>query len=151
MTKKKLLLALSVLVVAAVTIVYSALAKTAVVPSKGIVVNYYFVDREFSDTAIGEATVVRSFGINEGYGHLKLHMKNYRDETVTVNLEHINSGLQYFSNTIAAGETVTWKNFDEGYPQGMRVGDYKLTWIGGSSSVNGEYWGKTASITTALQ
>lgn len=147
MKKKSLLLSLSVLAVTiAVTVASTPPANTAVIPaelsSEEIVITPFAVDKEFTDTASGGATVVRTFGINADYGHLKLNMKNYSNKPVTVNLEHINTGLQYFSITITAGVTETWKNLDEGYPQGMRIGDYKLTWSGGSSSVNGEYWGK---------
>lgn len=103
------------------------------------------VDKTWHDTANGGATVVRTFNINANYGHLKLFMQNHSTKPVTVNLEHSNTGLVYFSKTIPAGGSLTWKNFEQGFPQGMRIGDYKLTWSGGGTNVNGEYWGKAAS------
>lgn len=109
------------------------------------------VDKSWSDVANnGTATVVNSFSINPNYGHLKLFMKNLSSHPVTVNLEHISTGLQYFSITIPANSSYTWKNFEQGYPQGMRTGDYKLTWSGGGYAVNGTVDGKLASQTTDL-
>ncbi|AQT84677.1 hypothetical protein ERICIV_04103 [Paenibacillus larvae subsp. larvae] len=118
--------------------------------SEGIEITPMKVDKVWHDTATGGATVVRTFNINPNYGHLKLFMKNYSSKPVTVNLEHINTGLQYFSRTIPAGGTLTWKNFEQGYPQGMRIGDYTLTYSGGGTNVNVEYWGKAAALRTDL-
>ncbi|MFI2855717.1 hypothetical protein ACH6EH_01105 [Paenibacillus sp. JSM ZJ436] len=77
-----------------------------------------------------------------------LFMKNYSSNSVTVNLTHLDSNLVYFTTTIPAGGSLDWRNFDEGYPQGMRGGNYVLQWIGGSYNVNGETFGKQASSTS---
>ncbi|MEV2909270.1 pilus assembly protein [Paenibacillus larvae] len=154
MKKKSTLLAgLSVLslTVAVTAAAEEAPATNVVVPSaystssEGIEITPMKVDKKWHDTATGEATVVRTFSINANYGHLKLFMQNHSNKPVTVNLEHINTGLVYFSKTIPAGGSLTWKNFEQGFPQGMRIGDYTLTWSGGGTNVNGEYWGKAAS------
>ena len=88
------------------------------------------------------------FSVNAGYGHLKLFIKNYSTKPVTVTLTHIDSGLVYFTKSIPAGDSSNWINFNEGYSQGMRGGNYVLQWIGGSYNVNGETFGKLASSTT---
>ncbi|ANS76991.1 hypothetical protein AWM70_22370 [Paenibacillus yonginensis] len=109
------------------------------------------VDKTWSDVANnGTGTVVHSFSINPNYGHLKLTIENLSGHPVTVNLEHTLTDRQYFSITIAAHSSYTWKNFEQGYPQGMRTGDYKLTWNGGGYAVNGTVGGKLASQTTEL-
>ncbi|MBO2943085.1 pilus assembly protein [Paenibacillus sp. F411] len=106
------------------------------------------VDKTWNAKAIGGANVPQYFSVNAGYGHLKLFMKNYSSNSVTVNLTHLDSTLVYFTKTIPAGGSLDWKDFDEGYPQGMRGGNYVLQWIGGSYNVNGETFGKLASSTS---
>ncbi|WP_433945530.1 hypothetical protein [Paenibacillus sp. SN-8-1] len=93
----------------------------------------------------GGAVVQKTFTVNAGFGHLKLLMKNYSRQAVTVSLTHVNSGLVYFSRKIEGNGSLTWRNFEEGYDQGMRGGDYILQWNGGNYSVNGEFFGKTGS------
>lgn len=105
----------------------------------------FIVDKSWNAKAIGGADVPQSFSVNAGYGHLKLFMENYSSKSVTVNLTHLDSGLVYFTKTIPAGGSLDWRNFDEGYSQGMRGGNYVLQWIGGSYNVNGETFGKLAS------
>lgn len=97
------------------------------------------------DTVKGGAVVPKTFTINAGYGHIKLFMKNYSSSSVTVSLTHTSSGLVYFSRVIPGYGSLTWKNFEEGYEQGMRGGAYTLQWSGGGSNVNGEFFGKTGS------
>lgn len=108
----------------------------------------FIVDKSWNAKAVGGANVPQYFSVNAGYGHLKLFMKNYSTKSVTVNLTHLDSGLVYFTKTIPAGGSLDWRNFDEGYPQGMRGGNYVLQWIGGSYNVDGETFGKLASSTS---
>ncbi|OKP87029.1 hypothetical protein A3844_11060 [Paenibacillus helianthi] len=96
-------------------------------------------------TVTGGAVVPKTFTINGGFGHIKLLMKNYSSSSVTVSLTHKNSGWVYFSEVISGNGSITWKNFEHGYEQGMRGGDYTLQWSGGGSNVNGEFFGKTGS------
>lgn len=108
----------------------------------------FIVDKSWNAKVVGGSNVPQYFSVNAGYGHLKLFMKNYRNNSVTVNLTHLDSGLVYFTKTIPAGGSLDWRNFDEGYPQGMRGGNYVLQWIGGSYNVDGETFGKLALSTS---
>ncbi|WP_440114359.1 hypothetical protein [Paenibacillus sp. QZ-Y1] len=107
-------------------------------------------DNPIGDTATGGAVVQKSFTVNAGYGHLKLLMKNYSTQSVTVSLTHKYTGLLYFSREIPGKESLTWKNLENGYEQGIRGGDYMLQWSGGGSNVNGQFFGKTGSAITAV-
>ncbi|WP_339322121.1 pilus assembly protein [Paenibacillus sp. FSL W8-0194] len=97
------------------------------------------------DTVSGGAIVKKSFKINSGYGHIKLLMKNYSSKPVMVTLTHNATGLVYFVREIKANDQITWKNFEEGFGQGMRSGEYTLQWSGAGTPVNGEFFGKTGS------
>ncbi|SCW83354.1 hypothetical protein SAMN04487970_106113 [Paenibacillus tianmuensis] len=129
----------------------SVFANDVVIPppsDKGGVITPMEVDKEWgSKLDDGRSTSVRSFRINDNYGHLKLRMVNYSQHSVTVTLEHTNSNFVYFSKTISGGGSLDWKNWDEGFSQGMASGSYVLTWSAGNNDVNGEYWGKAASQT----
>ncbi|ANS75548.1 hypothetical protein AWM70_13855 [Paenibacillus yonginensis] len=108
----------------------------------------FIVDKSFDMLANGAATVQNPFTINPGYGHIKFLIKNYSSASVNVTLTHTDSGLVYFSKTIPASSSLEWYNFKDGYPQGMRSGNYILQWSGGGTNVNGEVFGKLASSTT---
>ncbi|MDR6723127.1 hypothetical protein J2W91_001579 [Paenibacillus amylolyticus] len=101
---------------------------------------------DWEHKAIGGASFSNAFNISAGHGHLKLIMKNNSIHPVKVTLTHLgNTDKIYFEKTIAAHDTLIWTNFEEGYPQGMRGGNYVLQWIGGEHAVNGEVSGKLAS------
>ncbi|MDT3425985.1 hypothetical protein J2Z22_001505 [Paenibacillus forsythiae] len=103
------------------------------------------ISNPIGDTVTGGAVVQKYFTVNAGYGHIKLLMKNYSSQSVTVSLTHNYTGIVYFSRVISGKGSLTWKNFEEGYEQGMRGGGYTLQWSGGGSNVNGEFFGKTGS------
>ncbi|WP_156829551.1 hypothetical protein [Paenibacillus ginsengihumi] len=105
------------------------------------------VDKEWGSKINDErSTSTRSFTMNPGYGHLKLYMVNYSSHSVNVTLEHTDK--VYFSKTIEGGGNLDWRSWEEGYPDGMRAGNYILTWSGGQHDAYGEYWGKAASQTS---
>lgn len=107
------------------------------------------VDQEWGSKINDErSTSTRSFTINPGYGHLKLYMINYSSHSVNVALEHTDTGKVYFSKTIKGGGNLDWRDWEEGYLDGMRAGNYILTWSGGQHDAYGEYWGKVASQTS---
>ena len=106
-------------------------------------------DKTWSDMANnGSAVVTNTFTVNEGYGHLKLLMENLGSNSVSVSLTHVDTGLVYFSRSIPANGSLEWINFNEGYSQGMRGGNYKLQWLGSNYTVNGQYFGKLGSAVT---
>lgn len=97
------------------------------------------------DTVSGDAVVQKSFTVNAGHGHIKLSMNNHSSHSVFVSLTHNSTGKVYFSQEIAGKENFTWKNFEQGFEQGVRGGDYTLQWSAGGSKVNGEFSGVTGS------
>ncbi|WP_338541269.1 hypothetical protein [Paenibacillus tundrae] len=102
-------------------------------------------DNPIGDTVSGDAVVQKSFTVNAGHGHIKLSMNNHSSHSVFVSLTHNNTGKVYFSQEIAGKENFTWKNFEQGFEQGVRGGDYTLQWSGGGSKVNGDFSGVTGS------
>ncbi|WP_145051998.1 hypothetical protein [Paenibacillus xylanexedens] len=102
-------------------------------------------DNPIGDTVSGDAVIQKSLTVNAGYGHIKISMNNYSSHSVFVSLTHNSTGKVYFSQEIAGKENFTWKNFEQGFEQGVRVGDYTLQWSGGGSKVNGEFSGVTGS------
>ncbi|QCT01020.1 hypothetical protein E6C60_0295 [Paenibacillus algicola] len=97
------------------------------------------------DKVSGGATVQKYFTVNAGFGHIKIFMKNYSSKPVTVSLTHNYTKRIYFSRVMEGNSFLTWKDFEEGYEQGMIGGDYTLQWSGGGYNVNGEFYGKTGS------
>jgi len=117
----------------------------------------YTIDKTWSDiakSAPGRSDATNSFTVNSGNGHLKLLIKNVSAFPVTVTLTHSDTSLVYFTLVIPANSSKEWYNFPvsgaEGgqYPQGMRLGDYKLQWVGKDHPVDGIVYGKLASSTT---
>lgn len=102
-------------------------------------INPLTVDKEWTDTFCCQSTVTRTFNINPGYGHVKLFIQNHASTEITVNLKHRDTGLVYFTKTIKGKEDLDCRSFNEGYPQGMRSGDYNLVISGGGNDVNGQY------------
>ncbi|MCP3773393.1 hypothetical protein NLX71_08705 [Paenibacillus sp. MZ04-78.2] len=130
----------------------SVFANDVVIPppsSKGGVITPMQVDKEWGSKIDDErSTSVRGFKINDNYGHLKLYMVNNSSHSVSVTLEHTASSTVYFTKTISGNGSLEWKNWNEGYSQGMKSGEYTLTWSGGQNNAKGEYWGKAASQTS---
>ena len=97
------------------------------------------------DTAKGGAVVPKYFTVNAGYGHLRLLIKNNSRHPVRVNLIHRSTDKLYFSREIDGNKSITWENYDNGYEQGTRGGEYVLQWSGAGYKVNGEFTGKMGS------
>ncbi|MEC0171670.1 pilus assembly protein [Paenibacillus graminis] len=105
------------------------------------------VDDTWEDTAYnGTANVSLPFNVNPGYGHLKLLLQNFSGQQVHITLTHVESGLVYINEDISNSKE--WKSWEKGHAQGMRSGNYILSWSGNSTVVNGKYFGKTASSTS---
>lgn len=97
------------------------------------------------DTAKGGAVVQKFFTVNAGYGHLRLLIKNNSRHPVRVSLTHKSTDKLYFTREIDGSSSLTWTNFEEGFEQGMRSGEYILQWSGAGYKVNGEFTGKMGS------
>ncbi|MDT3425347.1 hypothetical protein J2Z22_000863 [Paenibacillus forsythiae] len=109
--------------------------------SPGAVITPQVVGNSFHYTAGGSTSVPNSFVVPTGYGHLKLYMVNHASSPVSVSLTHIDSGKVYFTESIAANAALDWRSPSEGYPKGMRGGNYVLQWRSSDVNVNGEVWG----------
>ncbi|WP_336774765.1 hypothetical protein [Paenibacillus sp. MMO-58] len=65
------------------------------------------------------------FVIPAGYGHGKFYFHNTGKGVLTVTMKH-SSGLEYIAATIQLGQAYTWRSTTD-YPQGMRGGDYAIS------------------------
>ncbi|MFK0526046.1 pilus assembly protein [Paenibacillus illinoisensis] len=95
--------------------------------------------------ASGGATVQQPFSVDPGFVHIRLLMNNNSSHEVNVSLTHLDTSKLYFARTIAAGESLDWINFIEGFEQGVLNGGYVIQWSGGGYSVDGEVWGSAGS------
>ncbi|WP_337033857.1 hypothetical protein [Paenibacillus illinoisensis] len=95
--------------------------------------------------ASGGATVQQPFSVDPLSVHISLLIKNNSSHEVNVSLTHLDTSKLYFARTIAAGESLEWINFVEGFEQGVLNGGYVLQWSGGGYSVDGEVWGLAGS------
>ncbi|WP_339271709.1 hypothetical protein NYE54_09200 [Paenibacillus sp. FSL K6-1330] len=109
------------------------------------IVTPFQIDQEFSINFNGGSNVQRQFTINPGYGHLKVFFMNNSSYPVTVSIVHKSSGLIYLNRDIPKNDTLDWRSFNEGYPQGMRTGEYDVTYKGNSNDVNGVAYFKMGS------
>ncbi|MGM1022308.1 MAG: hypothetical protein ACQEXV_17630 [Bacillota bacterium] len=99
------------------------------------------IGNSFGNSVSGSATAEGSFNVPEGYGHVKLMVKNFSSSPVRVTLRHNESGLEYFSEKVYKGSPLTWVSFDEGYSRGVRTGRYTITFSGGGSKVDAMFNG----------
>ncbi|GLI07633.1 hypothetical protein YDYSG_36630 [Paenibacillus tyrfis] len=126
----------------------SAFAQDNVNPSAvGRDIRPMAVDKEWNDNFKDQSTVTRFFTINPDYGHVKLHFQNNSDKPVKISLEHRASGFVYISETLWGNSSWSWNSWDKN-ADGVKSGDYVVTFSGGENNVNGHYWGKAASKTS---
>ncbi|WP_315794003.1 hypothetical protein [Paenibacillus sp. BIC5C1] len=71
------------------------------------------------------STAPASFSVPAGYGHGKFYFLNNGTSNLTVTMQH-SSGLEYIAATVKPGAAYTWRSTAD-YPQGMRGGDYKIS------------------------
>jgi hypothetical protein len=138
-------LAVSVILSSVAVIGASAVAPEPQVKSGGIITPQT-VDKEWGDSFSGRSTADDVFNVNAGYGHVKLHVQNTGSTSFKVNLVHRSTGATYWSTTVAANSSADWLSWNS-YPQGMKTGDYTITFSGGVNNATGSYWGKAADST----
>ncbi|WP_181586558.1 hypothetical protein [Paenibacillus taichungensis] len=94
-------------------------------------------------TTVSAATsiVPAYFSVPAGYGHGKFYFLNNGTSNLTVTMTH-SSGLEYIAATVKPGAAYTWRSTAD-YPQGMRGGDYTISFHC-SSGVNAK-WSAFAS------
>lgn len=95
--------------------------------------------------ASGGAIVQQTFVVKPDFGHIELLMRNNSSHEVNVSLTHLDTNKVYLARTILAGESIDWRNIDQGFTQGMLTGNYILQWSGGGYNVDGEVWGAAGS------
>ncbi|ALP36310.1 hypothetical protein ASL14_09150 [Paenibacillus sp. IHB B 3084] len=84
------------------------------------------------------------FSISPGYGHVKLRVKNNTNATLTFTLKHVDSGKDYFTKYVGAGDTFNWYSTD-GFSSGLRSGNYEIQWRAGGAYVDASAWAISAT------
>ncbi|WP_068497721.1 hypothetical protein [Paenibacillus kribbensis] len=84
------------------------------------------------------------FSISPGYGHVKLRVKNNTKATLTFTLKHVDSGKDYFTKYVGAGDTFNWYSTD-GFSSGLRSGNYEIQWRAGGAYVDASAWAISAT------
>ncbi|MFU1793328.1 hypothetical protein ACM1RC_05655 [Paenibacillus azoreducens] len=103
------------------------------------------------NTVLGGTNSTSTFVVSPGYGHIKVFVKNTGKSTITVSLQHRNSGRIYFTESIAPdAQPLDWKSFDRGYQQGVIGGEYIVTYRAGGNVMSGEAWGMSTTIPSDL-
>lgn len=156
MKKKGVFFAILSLVLATITVIVWA-STTTIQENNSIPESSILASQSVSTTATndgnkpwhyiatGGATVQQPFVVKPEFGHIKLLMRNNSSHEVDVSLTHLDTSKVYFARTIFAGESLDWRNIDEGFTQGMLAGNYLLQWSGGGYNVDGEVWGSAGS------
>ncbi|KJD42660.1 hypothetical protein [Paenibacillus terrae] len=75
------------------------------------------------------------FSITPGYGHVKIRVENNSKTTLTLTLKHVDSGKDYFTKYVGAGDTINWYSMDS-FSGGMRSGNYEIQWRAGGAYVD---------------
>ncbi|WP_017691852.1 hypothetical protein [Paenibacillus sp. PAMC 26794] len=91
---------------------------------------------------------ISEFYVRAGYGHIKIFIKNTGKSTMTVTMKH-SSDKVYIEDSIPAGGTLDWKSYID-YPQGVRGGDYEISYRAGGNNLSAEAWGISAENTNEL-
>lgn len=88
------------------------------------------------------------FSVTPGYGHLKVYIKNRGQSNLYVSLKHVASGKVYFENKeIRVGDpALEWKSNKEGFPQGVKAGDFELSFSSGGKAAYLDWAYKSADI-----
>lgn len=71
------------------------------------------------------STAPAYFTIPAGYGHGKFYFLNNGKSDLTVTMKH-STGLEYIAATVKPGAAYIWRSTTN-YPQGMRGGDYAIS------------------------
>lgn len=161
--KKALLLSILALSLVAVVIVFAATAssdqKTEKTPNANQSVTP--ITEENPDPVIvrldssplfntglsGQATL-SNFYVRAGHGHIKIFVKNTRKYKMTVTMKH-SSGKVYIEDSVPAGGTLDWRSYDD-YPQGVRGGEFEVSYRAGGNNMSGQAWGTSAKNNNEL-
>ncbi|MGW8958374.1 hypothetical protein [Paenibacillus sp. NPDC055715] len=84
------------------------------------------------------------FSISPRYGHVKLRVRNYSKSTLTFTLKNVDTGDYLLTKYVGGGERFNWYSMD-GFPNGMRSGNYEIQWHASGAYVNASAWGISAN------
>ncbi|QYK66139.1 hypothetical protein [Paenibacillus sp. S02] len=84
------------------------------------------------------------FSIDPGYGHVKIRVRNNTKATLIFTLKHVDSGKDYFTKYVGAGDTFNWYSTD-GFSSGLRSGKYEIQWRAGGAYVDASAWAISAT------
>ncbi|KOS04209.1 hypothetical protein [Paenibacillus polymyxa] len=88
--------------------------------------------------------LLTEFSIDPGYGHVKIRVRNNTKATLTFTLKHVDSGKDYFTKYVGAGDTFNWYSTD-GFSSGLRSGKYEIQWRAGGAYVDASAWAISAT------
>ncbi|ANS74649.1 hypothetical protein AWM70_08665 [Paenibacillus yonginensis] len=103
------------------------------------------IGNKWSGHLSGSKQTSSSFDVPKGYGHVQLRFLNQGTSEAVISVAHEGSGKEYFTKTIAAGESLVWTS-DADYTQGMRSGYYILSFRSSSSYVDVDYSGMASDL-----
>ncbi|MGH0601197.1 hypothetical protein [Bacillus mycoides] len=87
------------------------------------------------------------FKVSEGYGHLKIYIKNRGQSTLKVSLKHVASGKTYFiKKTIEKGDPPFEWISNKDFPQGVKAGDFELSFDSGGQPAYLDWAYKAADL-----
>ncbi|WP_336769814.1 hypothetical protein [Bacillus bombysepticus] len=88
------------------------------------------------------------FDVSPGYGHLKVYVKNRGESSLYVTLTHKPTGKVYIDRKeIRVGDPAfEWASNKEGYPQGVRGGQYELYFSSGKKAAYLDWAYKPSSV-----
>ncbi|WP_106766390.1 hypothetical protein [Paenibacillus faecalis] len=114
----------------------------------GPVITPQVVDPLFNTTLAGTNST-SIFNVAGGYGHVKVFIKNTGTSTITATMEHTDSKKIYFSKSIAPGSSLDWRSFTD-TPQGVKGGQYVITYRAGGKNMSSQAWGLSATNNNEL-
>lgn len=100
-------------------------------------------------TTLSGVTDNSLFNVAGGYGHVKVYIKNTGKYTIRAVMVHDSTKKEYFSKDIAPGGTLDWRSFTD-TPQGVRGGDYTITYRANGNLLSGSAWGISAENNNEL-
>ncbi|WP_025685814.1 hypothetical protein [Paenibacillus maysiensis] len=103
-----------------------------------------FKTKDLFNVILDGKSPLTEFSISPGYGHVKMRVKNSTKATLTFTLKHVNSGDYLLTKYVGAGETFNWYSTN-GFPNGMRSGDYEIQWHASGAYVDASAWAISAN------
>ncbi|ADM70851.2 hypothetical protein GMA19_03045 [Paenibacillus polymyxa E681] len=80
----------------------------------------------------GEGSATSSFKVTGGYGYVKINFKNNSSDPVKIIVTHNDTNKNYYEEVLSGKSSDSWKSYP-GVKQGVRSGDYTVTFRGGKN------------------